>query len=174
MQFIKSDLPAPRDARILVHVGEGLEQYSVSGYVAERRKLELGQELKWWAWALPEEKAPDSCYANVIFPEINLSEKAAVRHVFNEIAKMLQKPNGMLSIATRSTAVAQLIVDMLVQLGLQRTVQVFCHENNKVTRGWVLDQNTALATDAFDLKPAVDEDYIRQLDFGSARAAAQS
>jgi hypothetical protein len=176
MNFIKSNLPAPRDARILLHVGEGLDRYSFSAFsslfCAENLRDELGRELKWWASALTEVTTADTRHANLIFPEVSRTENAAVCQVFTEIAKTLQQPNAKLSIATQSKTLAQLIVNRLVQLGLQQNVQVFCHENHKVARGWLLDQDTALATDAFDLNLSVDEDFIRQLDFGVTRTAA--
>lgn len=166
MKFAKSEVIPPRDARILLHVGPGMERFRFwKNDDAEKHRL--AGELNCWSRLLPEQPVENSRLVNLMYPEINRSEAEAVHFVFSALAKTFQDEAAKLSIATHSTAVAQLIIQTLVRMGLQQAVQVFWHHEAKVSRGWIVGQDTALASVEFDLTPVLDEARLRKLNLGT-------
>jgi hypothetical protein len=166
MKFVKSECNPPRDARILLHVGPGMERYRFwKNNDAEKHCL--ADELNFWSLFLPEQPNENAPRVNLMYPETNRSEAEAVHLVFSKMAEIFQNKTAKLSIATHNTAVALLIIQTLVRMGLQEVVQVFWHHETQFSRGWIVDQNTALASVEFDLAPVVDEARLRNLNFGT-------
>lgn len=166
MKFEKSECNPPRDARILLHVGPGMERYRFWKN-SDTEKHHLADELNFWSRFLPEQPDESARRVNLMYPETNRSEAEAVHLAFSKLAEIFQDKTAKLSIATHNTAVAQLIIQTLVRMGLQQAVQVFWHHETQFSRGWIVGQDTAIASVEFDLVPVVDEAHMRKLNFSN-------
>jgi hypothetical protein len=170
MKFVKSTATPPCTPRIVLHTGEGLDQYALWSHEwAERQRA--ARDTQNWVHALSPQPTSPRLDA-LLFPEWHGSERAALELVFSYVAATLRRKDEVLSIVTRNSRVAQTTIETLVRRGLSGQVHVLWHKRNEeVVHGWFQDQSIAVATEAFELAPALSEEFLHKLDFGMAPLA---
>jgi hypothetical protein len=113
--------------------------------------------------------------AELLFPELYRSERTALEISLHGVSSALYHNDRVLSIVTRNTWVAKTIVDLMIRMGLSRYLQVLWHpRTGAVIHGWLLDQDNAVATEAFELAPSINEEHLGLLDFNKKMSASLS
>jgi hypothetical protein len=176
MKFEKATDHPMKSARILLHTGVGLRRYRYE------RSNYLEQDVSRIAYKLSKERQNGYTSKVDMFPERSLCEHDALDSIMRKINRALTE-NEVLSVVTDNTWLAQTIVDLMVRQGLSCFLHVFswsderlCHMSDSdraqgVIHGWFPDQNTPVATQAFELAPR-KLDYLEGIDFTAAMHAA--
>lgn len=176
MKFQQAADHPMKSARILLHTGVGLRRYRY-----ERGNF-LEQDVAHIAYKLSKQGQNGYTAKIDMFPERKLCEHDALDSVMRDINFALTH-DRVLSIVTDNTWLAQTVVDLMVRQGLSCFLHVFswaderlCYMDNdqraqNVIHGWFPDQNTPVATQAFELAPR-KLDYLKSIDFTEATYAA--
>jgi len=176
MKFEQAAGHPMKSARILLHTGVGLRRYRYN------RSNCLEHDVSRIAFKLSKERQSGYTSKLDMFPERSLCEHDALNSIMRKINRALTQ-DEVLSIVTDNTWLAQTIADLMVRQGLSCFLHVFswaderlCHMSDSdraqgVIHGWFPDQNTRVATQAFELAPR-KLDYLEDIDFKAALYAA--
>jgi hypothetical protein len=176
MKFEQAAGHPMKSARILLHTGVGLRRYRYD------RDNSLGQDVARFAFKLGKVGQNEYTPKLAMFPERELCEQDALGSMMRRINHALTH-GEVLSIVTDNTWMAQTIAGLMVRQGLSCFLHVFswaderqCYMSDDdrasdVIHGWFPDQNTRVATQAFELAP-LKLDYLDSIDFTEAMHAA--